>query len=87
MKRAGQFLSKFDSLTPPHDALRTALVSAIMAHVGKKISKSLIRIDQNIAFISVPSIVKSVIRVRRAEILRTVYEEIPRAKDMIRDIR
>lgn len=87
MKSAGNFLSKFEKLTPPNDAVRRAVAVAVGKVVGKQITKTQVKIQNQVAFVDVSSIVKNKIRLERKEILELVYESIPKGKDLVRDIR
>jgi hypothetical protein len=87
MKIAGDFLSKFQKLAPPNDALRRAVATAVSSVIGKEIPKGSVKIQHGVAFIDVPSIAKNKIRIERKVILDLLYEKIPKAKDSVRDIR
>jgi hypothetical protein len=87
MKSAGDFLSKFQKLTPPDDALRKAVASAVHAVVQAPVTKTQVKIQNSVAFIQVSSIAKNKIRLHRREILDLIYESIPKARESIRDIR
>lgn len=87
MKKVNTFLTKFDKLTPPDDALRKAVASAVQGVTGAPVTKSHVKIQNSVAFIQVSSIAKNKIRLHRREILDLIYESIPKAVDTIRDIR
>ena len=87
MKRAGDFLAKFNKLTPPNDALRSAVVKAVSSIVGATITKSAIRIHNGTAFIECSSVLKNKIRIDRRAILDDIHERIPKARESVRDIR
>lgn len=87
MKVAGDFLAKFNRLTPPHDVLRSAVQRAIETVMGVKIVKGIVRIQNSVAFIDCSSILKNKIRVDRVAILDDVYERVPKARELLRDIR
>ena len=87
MKQAGDFLAKFNKLTPPDDAIKRAIISAVQVVVGKVLTKANIKIHNGVAFIEVSSILKNKIRIERRSILDLIYEKIPKARDSVRDIR
>ena len=87
MKSAGDFLAKFKSLTPPDDALRSAIARAVSVVCSTTLAKGAIKIQNNIAFIACSSVLKNKIRIDRRAILDDVYERVPKARDMVRDIR
>lgn len=87
MRSAGDFLSKFQKLTPPDDALRRAVASAVTKVLGKEVSKGQVKIQNGVAFIDVSSIAKNKIRLERRAILDLLFEKIPKAADKVRDIR
>jgi hypothetical protein len=87
MKLAGDFLKKFQSITPPHDSLKTAIVDVVYQITSKKISKRGVEIRNGVAFLSESSVFKNVLRVKRAEILTLLYETLPKSRESVRDIR
>lgn len=87
MKLVGDFLKRFQSFTPPHDSLKSAIAEIINKVAGVKISKKAVRIQSGTAYITGSSIFKNNIRVKRGEILEALYEEIPKSRDSVRDIR
>ncbi len=87
MRLAKDFFSKFKNLTPPGGALRTALTQAIQGVVGVKVPKDGIKVANGIAYINVSSIAKQEIKVHRGEVLRELYERLPKAREAVRDIR
>ena len=87
MKRAQDFLSRFQNLTPPDDALRSAVAKAVHAAAGVPATKKDVTLANGIAFIDCSSVAKSAIRVSRGEILKELFAELPKARDTIRDIR
>jgi len=87
MKSAGDFLSKFHSLTPPNDAVRRHLADAIQAVSSVPVTKSQVRVDRGVAYVQVSSIAKNKIRIERRQILDHLYEKMPKSKELVRDIR
>lgn len=87
MKLAGDFLAKFNKLTPPDDALRRAVAVAAAAVLGTTIQKGQVSIRGGVAHIAVSSVAKHKLRMARRELLDLVYEKIPKARDTIRDVR
>ena len=87
MKLAGDFLSKFQSLTPPDEAVRSALAKIVYAVAGVPATKKDVSISRGIAFIECSSIAKSALRVHRGEILSELFMELPKARELVRDIR
>ena len=87
MKLASDFLSKFQSLTPPDEAVRSAIAKIVHAVAGVPATKKDVTLSRGTAFIECSSIAKSAIRVHRGEILAELFIELPKARDIIRDIR
>lgn len=87
MRLVGDFLSRFQNLTPPNDSLKKAVAESIREAVGVKLSKNAVRIDQRVAFISASSVLKNTMRINRGKILELLYEKAPKARDTVRDIR
>ncbi len=87
MKPAGDFLSKFKSLTPPDDAIRRAVAQAVRSVAGVPIQKDAVTITRGIAFVECSSVAKSAIRAARGDILAELFLELPKARDTVRDIR
>lgn len=87
MKSAGSFLSRFEKLTPPNDALRRAVAKAATTILGKTVTKEQVRIQNRVAFIEISSVERSKLRLERQELLDLMCESLPKARDMVRDIR
>lgn len=87
MKLAGDFLSKFKSLTPPDDAIKRAVAEAVHNVVGIPAKKKDVTLANGIAFIDCSSVAKSALRTRRSEILKELFEALPKAREEVRDIR
>ena len=87
MKLASDFLSRFLKLTPPNDALRRAVSSAVTQVIGAEVPKGAVRIHNGVAFVEVSSVAKNKIRLERRAILDLVYEKLPSAAGLVRDIR
>ncbi|MBV9349912.1 MAG: hypothetical protein JO026_04105 [Patescibacteria group bacterium] len=87
MKRAGDFLSKFQNITPPDEAVRSALARITHEIVGIPLSKKDVTISRGVAFIECSSIAKSALHLNRAAILSELFEELPKARDLVRDLR
>lgn len=87
MRKAGDFLSRFQKLTPPNDAIRRTVAYALHSVIGAKISTTVISVRNGVAYVEVPSILKSKIRISRKDILDLLYEKLPQAKSSVRDIR
>ncbi len=87
MQKAGSFLQKFKSLTPPDDAVRASLSKIISRVLDAPVSKAQIKISNNTAFVSGSSVLKNRIRMSRREILETLFEEHPKLKEQVRDVR
>ena len=87
MKLVGDFLKRFQSLEPPHDAVKGVVAEVVGQVTGSVVTKKSVRVQHNTAFVSGSSIFKNVIRTKRGEILERLYEKLPRARDTIRDVR
>lgn len=87
MKLAKDFLSKFHSLTPPHDAVKRAVANAVQAVAHVPIAKKDVSVTRGVAFVRASSIAKSAIRLKRGEILEHVFSALPKARETVRDIR
>lgn len=87
MKSAGDFLSKFQKLTPPNDALRRAVARAASEILGATVPKEKVRIQNFVAYIDVSSVLKHKLRTERAELLALIQESLPKARDLVRDVR
>lgn len=87
MKLVGDFLSRFQNLTPPDEAVRETLARVVRATAGIPISKKEVTISRSTAFIECSSVAKSLLRVHRGEILKELYAELPKSREVVRDIR
>ena len=87
MKSAGDFLSKFNNLKPPNDAIRKAVANAVRDAAGVPVATKDVKIAHGVAFIECSSIAKSAIRAKRGPILDELYQMIPKARESVRDIR
>lgn len=87
MKLVGDFLARFHGLTPPNDSLRRAVAEALSDIVRVRVPSEKITIQNGVAHVQVSSVAKSAIRVRRGEILHAVFENLPKARTSLRDIR
>lgn len=87
MKQAGDFLSRFQKLTPPNDALRRAVSKAASELLHSPIAKDKVRIQNRVAYIDVSSVQKHKLRIEREELLSLIYETLPKARDLVRDVR
>jgi len=74
-------------LTPPNDAVKGAIAEAATQILNTPISKKSVRIQNNTAFITGSSIMKNSLQVNRGQILQRLYENLPKARDSIRDVR
>lgn len=87
MKLVGDFLSRFQSLTPPHDSLKRAVSESLREVLGISVPLDKISIKNGVAFVGVSSIAKNAIQLNRGKVLATVFERTPKARDTLRDIR
>lgn len=87
MKLVGDFLARFERLTPPHDALKRAVANAVHDVVRAPVSPEHVSIQNGVAFVKVSSIVRNKIHLERGRILEHVFSEIPKARDTLRDVR
>lgn len=87
MKLVGDFLARFQNLTPPHDALKRAVTNALFDVLKISVSMEQVSIQNGIAFVRTSSIVRNKIHLERARILETIFTEMPKARDLLRDVR
>ncbi|MES2134728.1 MAG: hypothetical protein V4449_00605 [Patescibacteria group bacterium] len=87
MKLVNDFLARFQNLTPPDDAIRRAVASSVSFIAKVPVKKEDISISNNVAFVKCSSIAKSAIQVARGAILAELFQEIPKARNIVRDIR
>ena len=87
MKLVGDFLARFNSLTPPHDSVKVAIAEVVSRVLGVSISKKDVRIQNGTAFVAGSSVMKNVLRAKRGEVLTQLYEAVPRTRETIRDVR
>ncbi len=87
MKLVGDFLSRFQNLTPPNDALKVAVAKAVTAIAGVPVRKNDITLSNGVAFVRCSSIAKSTILVKRSAVLEEIFHTLPKARDSVRDIR
>ncbi len=87
MKPLDAFLARFKDLTPPQDAVKTAVANAIREVADIEVSKKQIQIAHGTAFIAVSSLAKSVIATSKAAVLTELYERLPKAREVVRDVR
>lgn len=87
MKFAGDFLSKFQKLTPPNDAVRRAVARAVSAILGTEVSKERVRVHNGVAFVEVSSVARTKLRIERQAVLELLYEYLPKARTLVRDVR
>lgn len=87
MKHAASFLDRFQNLTPPNDAVRKAVAEAIRNIAGVPITREQVKVVRDVAFITCSSIARSAIRRSRAHILEELAKQLPKANELVRDIR
>lgn len=87
MKKVNSFLDKFQKLTPPNDAVRRAVASAVSSVLGTPVQKGQVTVANGVAFIDVSSVAKHKLRLERRAILDLLYERVPKARDSVRDVR
>lgn len=87
MKSISDFFTRFANLTPPNDSIKNALSLALDSAAGISCRKADIAIRGGVAFVRVSSVAKSVIQVNRSKILEHLFEHLPKARDIVRDIR
>lgn len=87
MKLVNNFLARFQNLTPPDDSLKKAVANAVFSIANIPVKKNDISITNGIAFVRCSSVAKSVLNLKRGAILKEVFEEIPKARTALRDIR
>ncbi|XKT74630.1 MAG: hypothetical protein ACJKTH_00885 [Patescibacteria group bacterium UBA2163] len=87
MKLIGDFLDRFQNLAPPNDSVKVELIAALKETVDVSCSKKQITISNGVAYINVSSVVRNVIHVNRALVFENLFERLPRAKEVVREIR
>lgn len=87
MKSIGDFLARFNALTPPDDAVKKAVAGAVSEALKVPVSPRAVQVAHGVAFISGSSVMKSAIAVQRGTILATLYEALPKARETVRDVR
>lgn len=87
MKHAASFLDRFQNLTPPNDAVRKAVAEAIRTIAGVPITREQVKVVRDVAFITCSSIARSAIRRSRGHILEELAKQLPKANELVRDIR
>jgi hypothetical protein len=87
MKLAKDFLARFQSLTPPDEAVRAAVAKIVHRVAGVPASKKDITLSRGVAFVDCSSVAKSALRMSRGEILSELYLELPKARETVRDVR
>ncbi len=87
MKKVQGFLDKFQKLTPPQDAIRSAVATAVTAVLGTPVGKDKVRVQNGIAFVAVSSVAKNKLRLGRETFFALLYERLPKARNLVRDVR
>lgn len=87
MKHAASFLDRFQHLTPPDDAIRKAVAEVIKNVAGVPITREQVKMTRDVAFITCSSIARSAIRRSRVQILEELAKQLPKARQVVRDIR
>ena len=87
MKKVQGFLDKFQKLTPPQDAIRGAVATAASAVLGTPVSKDKVRVQNGIAFVTLSSVAKNKLRLGRETFFTLLYERLPKARVLVRDVR
>ena len=87
MKKLGNFLDKFQKLTPPNDAVRGAVAHAASAVLGTPVGKDKVRVQNGVAHLTLSSVAKNKLRVGRQTFFALLYEKLPRARELVRDVR
>lgn len=87
MKKLTSFLDKFHTLTPPNDALRRAVAKAASLTLGTTVEKQQVVVRNGVAFIDVSSVAKNKLRIERGVLLEYLYDHMPKARQLVRDVR
>lgn len=87
MRSAGDFLSRFQKLAPPNDALRRVVSRAVTEVLGTSVPKEKVSIRNMTAYVDVSSVAKHKLRISKRDLLDLIYELMPQAKNLVRDIR
>jgi hypothetical protein len=87
MKQIHGFLEKFLKLTPPNDAIRVAVAHAASNVLGVPIGKERVQVKNGTAFIDISSVAKNKLRIERGSFFQVLYERMPKARELVRDLR
>lgn len=87
MKQLGNFLDKFQKLTPPNDAVRAAVAHAASSVLGTPVGKDKVRVQNGVAHLTLSSVARNKLRVARQSFFALLYEKMPRARELVRDVR
>jgi hypothetical protein len=87
VKKVQGFLDKFQALTPPQDAVRSAVATAASAVLGTTVTKDKVRVQNGVAFVTLSSVAKNKLRIGREAFFALLYERLPKARQLVRDVR
>ncbi len=87
MKQIQGFLDKFLKLTPPNDAVRTAVAYAASQVLRVQVTKDKVIVRNGVAYVELSSVAKNKLRVERSDFFQVLYEKMPRARELVRDVR
>jgi len=87
MRIIGDFLSRFQHLTPPHETVKSALTLSLKETLDIACPKDRISLSRGVVYIRMSSVVKNMVQVNRSKVLQNLFERLPKARDLVRDIR
>lgn len=87
MFNIGNFLEKFRNITPPDKFVKDVLIDVVKETANIDIEKENLDVRNGVIFISIDSIIKNEIFLKKAEIMKNLTEKLKKYKKTIRDIR
>lgn len=87
MFNIGNFLEKFRNITPPDKFVKDVLIDVVKETANIDIEKENLDVRNGVIFISIDSIIKNEIFLKKAEIMKNLTEKLKEYKKTIRDIR
>lgn len=86
MKQVASFLKSFVEITPPHRAIKEAMIAVIERELGITLSKENITIRDGVVYIQAPSVLKSEIQLTKKKLLARVSQDLSKQL-CVKDVR